>query len=124
MSVLTVPRSIASSSLKNFSMNFTTMFLLQIGRVIRKQTYQVSSGNSYAPTKECLSCGGCLGSRKELLRLFFQSRTTFVRDEEGCVRVQRIQDDLIACWRWSSAGKIASPRSILTTRRPRAFKAR
>jgi hypothetical protein len=44
-------------------------FLLRIGRVTGSEQNTFSRGKSYAPTKVWLSGGGCLGSRKELLRL-------------------------------------------------------
>src|ERR1051326_9368597 len=92
MSVLTVPRSIAISFLKNFSMNFTT-FLLQEWKANRKRAICPSSGNSYARTKDQFTGGGCLGSMKVLLRLCFQTRTTSVRDKCEVVLLQRIQVD-------------------------------
>src|SRR6476646_3011486 len=49
---------------------------------------------------------------------------TSVRKRQRFVRDRRVQDDLTARSNCSSPDEIASPRSILTTRRPRAFKAR
>src|ERR1043165_5077714 len=107
MSVLTVPRSIASSSLKNFSMNFTTTFLLRIGRVTGKRAIQKFRPASRMPRRRFVYVAGdVLVSRKELLRLHFQPRMTTVRDEAWFVRDQRIQDDLITRSRRSSQAKI------------------
>src|SRR5215217_2735886 len=79
MSVLTVPRSIASSFLKNFSMNFTATVpppklagSKEASSYFRAATRMPERKNDYVR-------GGCLGSYKESIRPAFQCRMTIVR---------------------------------------------
>src|ERR1041384_6301831 len=79
MSVLTVPRSIASSFLKNFSINFTATVPPPYwqGPVEASRHFQMAT--RMPELRKILSWGMCFENNKQLLTEGFQRRTRFVR---------------------------------------------
>src|ERR1044072_360071 len=79
MRVLTVPRSIASSFLKNFSMNFTATVPPPNWQGPREASSYFRAATRMPERKNDYLRGGCLGSYKESMRAGFQCRMTAVR---------------------------------------------